>query len=72
MRVGCKPYEDNPMPVQHKGTPAEPFAQPNQRGLVTRVAPGGNHQPQMAYVVWDGEEKTWFGTWERTSDLKRV
>lgn len=60
--------------VKHRGTPAEPFAQPGAYGLITRTHPDGplritpayRNIPAMAFVSWqDGE----YATWERLADL---
>lgn len=66
--------------VKHRGTPAEPFAQPGAYGRVTRtdpsdeksrlrITPADRGIPAMAHVMW-GEGEGEFPTWERLKDLQ--
>lgn len=57
--------------VKHVTKPGEPFARPDQRGLVDRLTPAYRQIPAMAYVVWDDGDKG-FQTWERLTDLVKL
>lgn len=52
--------------VTHRGTPAEPYATPRQRGWLLRTTPSkGRLIPAQGYVDWGA-----FQTWEKLCDLR--
>lgn len=65
--------------VKHRSKPAEPFAQPNSYGRITktredgalRITPASRGIPAQAYVQW-GDGKDAYFTWERLADLQPV
>ncbi|MBF4194624.1 hypothetical protein [Mycolicibacterium phlei] len=62
--------------VRHRTKPAEPFAQPNAFGRITRtredgplrITPAAKGVPAQAYVAWERGDEVFY-TWERLSDL---
>lgn len=64
------------MNVRHKGTPAEPFAQPGMLGRITatdngyRITPAHRGIPALAHCIWTHETLGDFCTWELLSSLQ--
>jgi hypothetical protein len=63
-RVGTP---ENPIKVQHRSKPSEPFGREGQFGLAFRITPAYRSIPAQAYVQWDD-----FYTWEKLTDLVQV
>jgi hypothetical protein len=57
----------NPIRVQHRTQPSEPFAREGQFGLALRITPAYRTIPAQAFCQWED-----FTTWEKLTDLVPV